>query len=369
MSPFGKCFMNYHMILPQPITAVDKQVFYTVGTGDLRIEVPNGKSSTPIILKDVLHAPDMGVMIVTINCITKAGYTVLFDHKCCQIRDKNNRHVGNILVSIMGLYKVERMYAAVTKVEHIDLAMLHRCLAHIDLAMLHRCLTHIALDAICKMINSSVLEGVELMDKGPMATCETCKQAKATCKQIRKECKAPLADTVGAETHMDLWGPSPAPSMGGRRYYVMFTDDHSHYSLLTVLCMKDKMLKAYKAYATWMYTQHSVRIKQLWSDRGGEYTGNECTKFLMEQGMECRLTTHDTPQHNRVTESLNWHIMEHVCACLIQSRLPKSLWAEATNFIIWVKNRTTTKVLGDVMPHKKLTRWKPNLARVPEWGQ
>jgi len=66
----------------------------------------------------------MGVTIVAINRITKAGYTVLFDHECCRIRDKNNRHVGNIPVSITGLYKVERVYAAATKVEHIDLTTL-----------------------------------------------------------------------------------------------------------------------------------------------------------------------------------------------------------------------------------------------------
>src|SRR6267142_1025159 len=170
---------------------MDKWVFYAVGTGDLRIEVPNGESSTPIILKDVLHAPDMGVMIVTINHITKAGYTVLFDYECCRIHDKNNRHVRNIPVSITGLYKVKCVYVAATKVEHIDLMMLHRCLPHITL------------DAIGKMINSGALEGVELMDDGPMATCETCKQAKAMCKQIRKECEAPLADMVGVETHTD----------------------------------------------------------------------------------------------------------------------------------------------------------------------
>ena len=168
----------------------------------------------------------MGVMIVTINRITKARYTVLFNYKCCQICDKNNRHVRNILVSITGLYKVEHVYAAVTKVKHIDLTMLHRHLAHI------------APDAIHKMINSGVLEGVELTDNGPMATCKMCEQAKAMHKQIWKECEAPLADMVGMETHTDLWGPTPAPSMGGRRYYITFTDDHSHYSSLTVLCMK-----------------------------------------------------------------------------------------------------------------------------------
>src|SRR5882672_8762420 len=114
--------------------------------------------------------------------------------------------------------------------------------------------------------------------------------------------------------------------------------------------------------------EHGVRIKRLRSDHGGEYTGNEFTKFLAEQGTECRLTTHDTPQHNGVAESLNRRIMERVHTCLIQSGLPKPLWAEAANFVIWVKNCTTTKVLGDVTPHKKLTRWKPNLAEVPEWG-
>jgi len=49
--------------------------------------------------------------------------------------------------------------------------------------------------------------------------------------------------------------------MGGRRYYVTFTNDHSCYSLLTMLCMKDETLKVYKAYAMWMYTQHSMQIK------------------------------------------------------------------------------------------------------------
>ena len=51
---FGEHFANYHVILLHLIIAADKWIFYAVGTGDLRIEVPNGKSSTPIILKDVL---------------------------------------------------------------------------------------------------------------------------------------------------------------------------------------------------------------------------------------------------------------------------------------------------------------------------
>jgi len=149
----------------------------------------------------------------------------------------------------------------------------------------------------------------------------------------------------------------------------MFTNNYSCYTLLTVLRTKDETLEVYKAYAAWMYTQYGVWIKWLWSDHRGEYTGNEFTKFLMEQGTECRLTMHNMLQHNGVMELLNWHIMECICACLIQSKFPKALWVEAANFVIWVKNCTTTKVLGNITPHERLTRQKPNLAGVPKLGQ
>jgi transposase InsO family protein len=358
MSPFRDRFLNYRSIPPRAITAADKRVFYAIGMGDLRIEVPNGKSSTPIMLKDVLHAPDMGITIVSINRITKAGYQLLFDEESCQIREKRTRkYIGEIPVSISGLYKVERVYAAAIPDETVDLATLHKRLGHV------------APDAIRRMITTGAIEGVKLTDNSNMGPCDTCEQAKATRKQIRKEREAPLADAIGAEIHSDLWGPSPVPSMGGRRYYVTFTDDYSRYTSLTAIRTKDETLEAYKQFAAWLYTQHGVRIKRLRSDRGGEYTSNEFTKFLGEQGTERRLTTHDTPQHNGVAEALNRRLIERVRAFRIQTGLPKALWAEALQFAVWLKNRTTTKVLGDVTPLERLTGQKPNLGGLPEWGQ
>ena len=97
--------------------------------------------------------------------------------------------------------------------------------------------------------------------------------------------------------------------------------------------------------------------------------GQAFMDFLRQQGTERRLTTHDTLQHNGVTESLNWRLMECVQAFLIQSGLPKFLWLEAANHAIWVKNQSLTKVLGNAMPLECLTGQKPNLAGVLEWGQ
>ena len=106
------------------------------------------------------------------------------------------------------------------------------------------------------------------------------------------------------------------------------------------------------------------------SDRGGEYTGQDFTKFLQQEGTERRLTTHDTPQHNGVAESLNRRLLERARAMLHHSGLPKNLWAEAIRFSAWLKNRASTRALGNsTTPFEKLYGDKPSLSGVPEWGQ
>jgi hypothetical protein len=131
MSPFGKKFTNYKSILPCPITATDKRIFYAVGTGDLRIEVPNGKSFTPIVLKDVLHAPDMGIMIVSISWITWSSCKVVSDVDVCHIFNKVGNHIGAICANKHSLYKAECTYVASIPDERVNIATMHRCLTHI----------------------------------------------------------------------------------------------------------------------------------------------------------------------------------------------------------------------------------------------
>ena len=68
-------------------------------------------------------------------------------------------------------------------------------------------------------------------------------------------------------------------------------------------CMQFQHL-VLQTFAAWAQTQHGIIINALRSDRGGEYTGREFTKFLQQEGTKRRLTTHDTPQHNGVAESM-----------------------------------------------------------------
>ena len=117
----------------RPITVADKSVFYVIGTGDIIIDVPNGKPSTQITLKDVLHALDMGATIVSISHIANAGYSVCFEGKLCKIKDLCNKVISIILASDNRLYRVDHVYVAVTALEHVNLATMHRQLGYIAL--------------------------------------------------------------------------------------------------------------------------------------------------------------------------------------------------------------------------------------------
>ena len=357
MSPFQHRFTNLRSIPPRPIIAANNRVFYANGLGDLKIDVPNGSSSTAITLKDTLYAPDMTLTVISISKIAGAGYAVSFEGQECKIKNKKGKTIGRIPASTNGLYRVDHPVTAAAAQEQVDILTVHQRLGHISA------------DAIRLLVRTNAVTGLQPIDFSPPFSCDSCEHAKTTRKIIRKHTATPRAKAFGDEVHTDVWGPAPVSTIGGRKYYITFTDDHTRYTQLELLRTKDEAFQAYKTFVAWAETQHGVRIKRLRSDRGGEYTGSDFSKFLNSQGTERRLTTHDTPQHNGVAESLNRRLLERVRAVLHAAELPKSLWGEAIQFIVWLKNRVITRALGTVTPYEQLYGSKPDLGGVPEWGR
>jgi hypothetical protein len=125
MSPFHERFTTYQSIPPCTIRTADKRTFYAIGTGDLQIDIQNGQSTTKVLLCDTLHAPDMGVTIVSISQIMKAGCTVSFGRDSCTIQNKQGATIGIIPASSNGLYKVHCTYAAAVSADCVSLLALH----------------------------------------------------------------------------------------------------------------------------------------------------------------------------------------------------------------------------------------------------
>jgi Pol polyprotein, beta-barrel domain len=83
MSPNQHHFITFKGIVPCMINATDKTVFKAIGMGDMRIEIPNGKTPTHVTLKDMLYCPDLTVTLICLMCCDAARYSVLLkDQKC-----------------------------------------------------------------------------------------------------------------------------------------------------------------------------------------------------------------------------------------------------------------------------------------------
>jgi transposase InsO family protein len=121
-------------------------------------------------------------------------------------------------------------------------------------------------------------------------------------------------------------------------------------------------------FEAWAQTQHGAKIKALHMDHGGEYLSNAFSTHLSVNGTIRRLMVHNMPEQNGVSERLNRTLLEHTCAMLHASALPKSLWGEPVNHRVWLKNCTSTKALDSKTPHEALTGSKPNLSNLQEWG-
>jgi hypothetical protein len=160
----------------------------------------------------------MGATIVSISCIAKARFSICFEGQSCKIKDSCNKLISEIVASNNGLYKVDCIYSTITTQEQVDLATMHRHLGHI------------ALDAIWTLFWSGATEGMQLIDDSAPIICDSCEHTKSTQKVICQEHEETLAPSFGVEVHTDLWGPSPVASMGGQKYYITFTDDHTRFT-------------------------------------------------------------------------------------------------------------------------------------------
>ncbi|KAJ3496166.1 hypothetical protein NLJ89_g10524 [Agrocybe chaxingu] len=283
MSGYHHRFINLIDIEPKSITAADKRTFSAIGKGDMYIEVPNGETTSRVLLRDVLYAPSMGVTLISISRICLAGSSVLFSGDICRIYNSERVSIGKITVQ-KGLY---RTYSARPE----PAAYAGRVKEILTIDELHR---------------------IEIDEESQPTFCASCEWGKGHRKAIQKVREEERAAAVGNEVHSDLWGPAPVESINRKQYFVSFTDDHSRFTKIYLVRTKDETFESYRSYEAWLKTQHNVCVKTLHSDRGGEYLSSEFSEHLQKAGTTRRLTVHDTPEYNGVSERLNRTLLEKV---------------------------------------------------------
>ncbi|PIL25828.1 transcription factor [Ganoderma sinense ZZ0214-1] len=362
ISPYRDEFVTYKALEPaRPISAADGHTFMAVGEGQVRMRLPNGDSSTVVTLEQVLHAPGIAFSLISIPQADRAGYSAVFENGECRLYLRSSGETVGRIPSVNGLYQVRRPEVAAAAVvgrgaeTEVSVLEFHRRMGHISPAVAKR------------MVEEGRVLGVKLTGGSTEETCDVCIQAKITRVPIPKERSSDLAKHYGECFHADTWAAN-CTSIGGNKYAVMFTDDHTRWTHTTPEKEKNQAFPAYKALDAEVETQEGRKIKVLHTDGGGEFCSNEFGNYIKERGGHHEKTPHDTPEGNGVSERANRTLAEHSRAMLIDSGLPQYLWSYALLHATWLKNRTSTRALDGKTPYEARYGTQPDLRGLKPFG-
>ena len=195
--------------------------------------------------------------------------------------------------------------------------------------------------------------------------CEACILGKH-CKYVFPKSMT-IYDNCFYLVHSDVW-TAPCASREQHKYFVTFINEKPKYTWIISLQSKDRVLKAFKNFQSYVTNHFHVKIKIFKSDNGGEYTSNAFKNHLATQGIIHQTSCPYTPQQNGVAERKNSHQMEVARSMMFHMNVPKRFWGDAVVTASYLINRIPTKVLHDVSPYEVLNKTKPSIDHLRVFG-
>ncbi|CAI7884442.1 unnamed protein product [Closterium sp. NIES-54] len=169
----------------------------------------------------------------------------------------------------------------------------------------HERLCHINIPMLQKLVKDWSLKGLEVKGVAKeIRSCPTCLETKFTKFPFSSgtgPAKAPLA-----LVHMDVVGPTRAPSLSGSRYFLTIVDDHTR--AVWVYPLKTKGEVAAAVLKEWMpraQRESGHKVKVIRTYNGGEFIGADFEAVLKKKGIQHQLTVPYNPQQNGVAERFN----------------------------------------------------------------
>ena len=159
--------------------------------------------------------------------------------------------------------------------------------------------------------------------------------------------------------HVDLFGPTPVESLGGKKYCFVIVDDYSRYTWVYFFKSKSETQQCFIDFSTFIQRKYELTIKIIRSDNGSEFKNYTLNGFLSEEGIQHQYAAPYTPQHNGVVERKNRTLIEAARTMLAEFNTPIFLWAEAIATACHATNRLYLRKGLNKTPYEVLTGNKP----------
>ena len=327
------------------------------GTVKLKVYHDERKSIT-LLLKRVLHVPEMSCNLLSVRGITEKGYSMNFERNGCSIITER----GDTIATSQKLGNLYILNGNMVQVGDEERANL---ISESDLW--HRRLGHVSDGVLRKLTNGEVATGVNFKGGTDGEFRDSCAKGKAS-RKTPKPLEEIRAKRRLEMVYSDVCGPMSVQTATGKRYLITFTDDYSRYSFVFFMAKKSESFAMFMQFQAEAVGGSGQEIGTLRTDGGGEYKSAEFQSYLVKNKIHHEETIPNTPEQNGVAERLNRTLLEKIRPMLTQAGLPKIYWAEAANTANYLKNRTTSQALLGTTSYEMWFDRKPDLSHLRTFG-
>ncbi|KAH9741472.1 Integrase catalytic domain-containing protein [Citrus sinensis] len=329
------------------------------------------KTGCYLDLLDTFVVPSFRRNLISVSVLDKSGYSCSFVNRQFSLSINSNVIGTGLLNAYDNLYLLDTV-SRYNENLHFSSRGIKRKLEKENSASLwHKRLGHISKARLERLVSDKILRSLDFTDLDVCIECIKGKQTKS------KKLGAYRTSAVLELIHTDICGPFLTATWNGQQYFITFIDDYSRYGYIFLIHEKSQSLDVFKTFKGEVELQLNKRIKNVRSDRGGEYYGRydgsgeqrpgPFAKYLAECGIVPQYTMPGSPNMNGVSERRNRTLKDMVKSMISHSTLPESLWGEALKTAAYILNRVPTKAAAKT-PYELWTGRKPSLNHLHIWG-
>jgi GAG-pre-integrase domain len=229
----------------------DRHTITTKGVGMININIKVRQEIREGSLKDVLYILSLVGNLFSVNKTVDMGNLVVFDKSGCVVKD----HMGKIIA----VTPKERNLYQISIINSFNKASMASKTD--DIEIWHHQIGHLSVRGMCQL-EKGMVKGLQFDKNQELPLCCSCIEG--------KQHLSPLPSSGGMQVtkmleiiHMDVCGPMKSPSIGGVRYFLMFTDDKTHKTFVYFIKVKDETFTKFKEFWVLVENQMGEHIKIL----------------------------------------------------------------------------------------------------------
>lgn len=332
----------------------DDKTMQVEGKGTVAIKTMQGEVK---VLYDVQFVPSLAHNLLSVGQLLSNGCRVLFDEDSCAISDKESGHT----LALIHMTRNRMFPLDVMNVSSKALVVK----GDDGTNLWHLRYGHLNVNGLRLLKKKEMVLGLPEINE--LEFCEGCVYGKQ-CRGSFPVGKSWRASDCLELVHADLCGPMKTESLGGSRYFLLFTDDFSRMSWVYFLKMKSEAFENFRKFKVMVEKQSGKILKCLRTDRGGEFTSREFVDFCDENGIRRELTAPYTPEQNGVAERKNRTVVEMARSMLKAKGIPDKFWGEAVATAVYLLNISPTKAVMNRTPYEAWMGRKPRVSHLKVFG-